>query len=174
MSGGLASGLSTFTTASHREDLPLGNGDLVNLHALVVGATGRETGEPLRSVAMPSLAELVALHIERWDTSSVEQAVFRTTQAEVVADRLEAFAGRPSAPPWVRHSSTSRQQDVSQGWRSTMGGGWLSRPINHNGGARSFQRSVEFKHDSPQPDSRALVQFSDRGQRDPLSPPSRS
>jgi hypothetical protein len=99
MSGGLASGLSTFTTASHREDLPLGNGDLVNLHALVVGATGRETGEPLRSVAMPSLAELVALHIERWDTSSVEQAVFRTTQAEVVADRLEAFAGEALGSP---------------------------------------------------------------------------
>lgn len=48
--------------------------------------------DPLRSGSMPSLAELVARHIERWNTSSVEQSVFHTSQAEVVADQLEAFA----------------------------------------------------------------------------------
>ena len=41
---------------------------------------------------MAALAELVGLHIERWDTSSVEQGVFHTSEPEVVADQLEAFA----------------------------------------------------------------------------------
>jgi len=39
-----------------------------------------------------ALAELIALHIERWDTSSVEQGVFHTSEPEVVAHELEAFA----------------------------------------------------------------------------------
>jgi hypothetical protein len=43
---------------------------------------------------VPALADLVDLHIERWETSSVEQGVFHTSEPEVVADQLEAFASR--------------------------------------------------------------------------------
>jgi hypothetical protein len=42
---------------------------------------------------MAALVELIAAHVERWASGSVEQAVFRTTEAEAVAGHLEAFAG---------------------------------------------------------------------------------
>jgi hypothetical protein len=51
---------------------------------------------------MPALAELIALHIERWDTSSVEQGVFHTSDPEVVAHQLEAFA-------WMALGSSVRE-----------------------------------------------------------------
>lgn len=43
--------------------------------------------------AVPSLAELIGAHMERWDTASVEQGVFCTSDAEVVASQLGGFGG---------------------------------------------------------------------------------
>lgn len=41
---------------------------------------------------MPPLAELVAHHIESWETASVEQGVFETTSADAVAGYVQTFA----------------------------------------------------------------------------------
>jgi hypothetical protein len=40
-----------------------------------------------------ALADLIAAHIERWETASVERGVFRTTDVEALPGQLEAFAG---------------------------------------------------------------------------------
>lgn len=48
---------------------------------------------------MPALVDLVGLHIERWDTASVELGVFRTSDAGAVAAQLEAFAFRTLGSP---------------------------------------------------------------------------